>query len=665
MNRSLVTVLLCVSTLAISQVPSHAWNKSGHMVTGAIAYERLKATDPQALATCLTLFNSHTTLIKRGTKSVPTIEFWNQEATSSGLQGEDRDRFFFMMAARWADDARGTKEQHRETWHYVNYKFDPTISTKNPPKLPLKEPGPDILESYQKNTEIITSSEASDAEKAVALCWILHQIGDSHQPLHSVARVKPGTNQGDSGGNYCFTRVLQGGDGLNNGTGSHAGQRETINLHRFWDGLVTSSEKYQTMRNISTLLRNNHPIDSFPAIHANPTMAKWVLNESYPLAVVYAYNNGKMKYASVAKQAKDAPEGYEAAAGEVGKARATLAGYRMGLEIRRLLAPDLSPIALTFVPPVSNPLGMMSSVSALRSGQAGGANLNSILTVRRQNFRVKLVLRKDFIEKYKNRVLLETPQFSFKASGGGPNGNDGDIHASGTSSDIGFATVVEIMNAKNSLAGQQAFKSSVSQPPVPITGVWRLWAEHGTGTFQQNSVSSFSNPNPNHAFELHPVTRVKGVNTASTIDFLLKSDAMKSTGPAFNDYLNYPYEVVDNGATVSVNTSSHGFNHVKFKAKLLSTAINADDSGKFVFAEVQDNTGKVLLPKVRLALVPGSSAFLILANASAGSTFSVVGIPRISLRLISLQLSGTPDADEMAGRSGKLPFELVIVGVRN
>ena len=52
--------LLFISLLSLLFLtPAFAWNKPGHMVTGAIAARELKANDPQALARVVALLKRH------------------------------------------------------------------------------------------------------------------------------------------------------------------------------------------------------------------------------------------------------------------------------------------------------------------------------------------------------------------------------------------------------------------------------------------------------------------------------------------------------------------------------------------------------------------------------------------------------------------------------
>src|ERR1700694_4756510 len=61
-------------------------------------------------------------------------------------------------------------------------------------------------------------------------------------------------------------------------------------------------------------------------------------------------------------------------------------------------------------------------------------------------------LQNSFIDKYANRATIDVPKFMVDVTAPRPHtaASDGDMHAAGHSaSDVGFATVVEIMNARD------------------------------------------------------------------------------------------------------------------------------------------------------------------------------------------------------------------------
>ena len=70
-------------------------------------------------------------------------------------------------------------------------KLDHNMSTVFSPSL---RKNLNVIQALKGNLLLWADEDASDAEKAVALCWILHLVGDMHQPLHV-------GNKEDIGGN--------------------------------------------------------------------------------------------------------------------------------------------------------------------------------------------------------------------------------------------------------------------------------------------------------------------------------------------------------------------------------------------------------------------------------------------------------------------------------
>jgi hypothetical protein len=67
-----------------------------------------------------------------------------------------------------------------------------------------------------------------DDLKAYDLSWVLHLVGDLHQPLHCSTRVRKGQPDGDHGGNSTTVKRTSSGK---------AGA-----LHAYWDDLLGTGE---------------------------------------------------------------------------------------------------------------------------------------------------------------------------------------------------------------------------------------------------------------------------------------------------------------------------------------------------------------------------------------------------------------------------------------
>ena len=92
----------------------------------------------------------------------------------------------------WARDYSGYKVAHYDKWHYFDLDFADADSGKYVQH-------PNALEKLPTLENDLRTKTGGD--RAWALTWVLHLVGDLHQPLHCCARAFPGRNDGDHGGN--------------------------------------------------------------------------------------------------------------------------------------------------------------------------------------------------------------------------------------------------------------------------------------------------------------------------------------------------------------------------------------------------------------------------------------------------------------------------------
>ena len=184
---------VCAAFAITLAAPAAAWGDLGHKVTALIAYEHLNANARHALDEMLA-------------------------GDTDALTAPD-----FASRATWADRYRSA---HRETaaWHFVNIEIDHadvSAACFGFPPAPAGRPA--SLGSAQDcviNKVDQFAAELADpltpaAERVLALKFLIHFVGDLHQPLHS-------SDHNDKGGN-CV--------GLS--PPPSAGQE--TNLHAYWD----------------------------------------------------------------------------------------------------------------------------------------------------------------------------------------------------------------------------------------------------------------------------------------------------------------------------------------------------------------------------------------------------------------------------------------------
>ncbi|MBS1074807.1 S1/P1 nuclease [Gluconobacter sp. Dm-73] len=188
--RVLCASLIGAGMLAFSS-SAFAWGPYGHAIVADIAQERLTPQASKAAAALLELEN-HQTL---------------------------------DQVASWPDTIGHVPKKKGgapETlkWHYVD------IDVSHPAYDQARD-CPDhacVVEKLPEEIRILTDTHESPQDRLVALKWVVHLMGDIHQPLHAAERNK------DMGGNAIHLTYFG-----NNANGH-------MNLHSLWDEGVIDHE---------------------------------------------------------------------------------------------------------------------------------------------------------------------------------------------------------------------------------------------------------------------------------------------------------------------------------------------------------------------------------------------------------------------------------------
>jgi hypothetical protein len=287
--------------LLLSQTQASAWTETGHWVVACIAYRELP---PTARQKALELLRHH-----------PFFNQWKREF-SGGRASVDFGTYLFIKASVWPDEIGGSGSPFEHpSWHYINYPL-------RPPRFET-EPGPargeTILWAIERCQSILGDKAASAVARAVHLSWLIHLIGDLHQPLHCSNLVNERFPEGDRGGNLFFVR----------------GDEKGISLHAFWDGLPGREPNTRKVLNLAARVQSEHPRSRLGELKADSVKA-WSL-ESRALAIERAYRHGQLPGSDRPEGAPPPPSDYATSAKGVAKRRIALAGYRLSDMIRVLL----------------------------------------------------------------------------------------------------------------------------------------------------------------------------------------------------------------------------------------------------------------------------------------------------------------------------------------
>lgn len=226
-QRMMALLATAVATALLLPAPVYAWNAKGHRATAEIAFNLLL---PGQQANVDRILRTHPRYKEDFAAHMPD----GLTESSDAIQAQ----WIFEQAAVWPDMTRDLNDEdkakfHRGSWHYINLpiyledrdedllqdKLTHNMSTEFSP--PLRQ-NLNVVQALKGNLQVWNDLSAPDSEKAVALCWILHLVGDLHQPLHTVALFsRPYYPEGDRGGNSI----------------NIAWDPEPINLHAVWDGM--------------------------------------------------------------------------------------------------------------------------------------------------------------------------------------------------------------------------------------------------------------------------------------------------------------------------------------------------------------------------------------------------------------------------------------------
>lgn len=304
---------LAIALLGCFASSAWAWNKAGHMVSAAIAFHVLQQESPATIPIVISIL-----------KEQPKFETqWDSRLkVVPNLTADEKDMYLFMLAARWADDVREDAEFHQSKWHYINLPFKPPGT---PDSVTTQPPDPDnIIRAFEVNLGKVKDKTLSAPERAVALCWVFHLVGDAHQPLHTSNMFSTDFPRGDRGGNAFKIRVRP--------------TSSVISLHQFWDDLILGSNRFQTVRNRATELRLRDDLlrSRLPELHEK-SFENWVNNESFRLAKEVVYRHGALKGGVDLETAAVLPDDYPATTKPVAERRIVLAGYRLAQLLEREL----------------------------------------------------------------------------------------------------------------------------------------------------------------------------------------------------------------------------------------------------------------------------------------------------------------------------------------
>ncbi len=239
-------------TLLTITFPAHPWGPAGHHIVAIIAEQRLSPEVREKISK----------LLIDGKYSMADISTCaDQLRDTRPGQGRPGDEMCRTLA--------GPVPPTNNLWHYINIPV-PTKSKTLDAFCPENNCVTARINSF---SEILRTS-ADDAQKRQALLFLVHFLGDVHQPLHAAERAC------DRGGNS--ERVNFFLEGV---------KRPNLTLHSVWDSqevelLIKNSKITGERAYAASLMSSIQPGKAKKWARASADQIAW---ESYKLAKKYAY----------------------------------------------------------------------------------------------------------------------------------------------------------------------------------------------------------------------------------------------------------------------------------------------------------------------------------------------------------------------------------------
>lgn len=277
-----LTTAALLGVTALLPTALHAWGGQGHRLIGLIAAARLSPVARQNVTWLL-------------------------------------DKQTLADVASWADQQR-TDNQQTGLWHYLNIPPDATgyDRDRDCPRQAGVEAGSRadrwrdcIVDRITYHEQRVADASLDRADRATALKYLVHFIGDLHQPFHALGV--------GHGGNDVHVKVFGSAD-----CGNDPARPNPCNLHSVWDSRLIARTGLDEAHYLATLgkLIEDKSLKDRPA----GTPAEWAV-ESWTIAKV-----------ALVPQDGDVDDAYYKTQIPVIDERLALAGVRLAAVLNRALA---------------------------------------------------------------------------------------------------------------------------------------------------------------------------------------------------------------------------------------------------------------------------------------------------------------------------------------
>ena len=281
--KTSLTCCLLVSTCWCT--PIWAWNMLGHKVIANIAYDNL------------------TDSARKKIKQILQVDLPDQSGRTAMAQ-----------ASAWPDQIKKQHITTFNTWHWINLPYDTrknSYTNRRNSEFYQRLNAYNVVWAIMQAQLILKQVDVDPALQKLFLMFLMHFVGDIHQPLHCITRYSRAFPKGDQGGNLFIIK-----------------SDITDNLHALWDkGLgslqvahaVNGRAPYDRDKTIAQTLEKKYSKSLFLNQLQVTDPMQWA-RESYDIAKTFAYETPYGKAPS--------PAYYQKGRQIVNK-QLVLAGYRL------------------------------------------------------------------------------------------------------------------------------------------------------------------------------------------------------------------------------------------------------------------------------------------------------------------------------------------------
>ena len=295
---------ICLILLILIPFTSSAWWARGHMVVAALAYLELDKNQQNQVTELL--------------KNHPEYErLWKKEYEKYKKK-MDLGIFLMMRASVWADEIKNRKhpfhEESHGNWHYVTYKI--TFPDQHSMALPDGEKEPNVVWAIQQTQAKVLDTSLEKSQRAISLAWLIHLVGDIHQPLHCGSEFSETYPKGDRGGNDQYVRP----------------KRKAMRLHGLWDSSLGKKSHHGKAINQAIKLKKAQKEWKYDT-GFNPIA--WS-KESFGLVITDVLQNGKLETSVESANAPKLNREYLAKMKTISEKRGGKAGIRLAVAVKDL-----------------------------------------------------------------------------------------------------------------------------------------------------------------------------------------------------------------------------------------------------------------------------------------------------------------------------------------